>query len=568
MVLASSTVSGIAGAQSTAPTFVSVNEHLVSGARANGYVLLADVDGDGRLDAVSSDLILRTITVSLHQADRTWGPPVATAFTAPGVDYEPSFALADLNEDGRADIVVSADRWNPQGVNGPNILVRFGSPNGQFVNQINLNNQPGAQFPAYVTKRGMALADVNHDGHVDILGKTSGTPGNGYSQGISVMAGDGAGGFGPPIESGTGAYQFLLLGDVSGDGHLDAVTVNDVGTGSHANTAAYVNLGDGAGQFAYVGTQMFDCRLSTGSGNARAFLADVDGDGLADLVMFGRHGSQTGAGGIYVRKSIGGGAFSPLFRVISTSISTILLADLNGDARPDIVRCDTLPQGTNQILVNNGSGDFSTSVPFPACTSGREARDVSAGNLRGNSQPEVVIMTVSDVLEDLGLQTFENTTPLIAVGTPFCFGDGSSLACPCGNVSGPAMGCPSSVSAAGARLEARGASTVSSDSLELVSTFVPNGPGLYYQGANATDISFGDGKLCAGTGIVRLGLVFAAGNTSTYPAVTAPVPIRSAGFVAAGDSRSYQLWYRDSTPGFCTSFLFNLTNGVALTWSP
>ncbi|MBL8857249.1 MAG: CHRD domain-containing protein [Planctomycetes bacterium] len=154
----------------------------------------------------------------------------------------------------------------------------------------------------------------------------------------------------------------------------------------------------------------------------------------------------------------------------------------------------------------------------------------------------------------------------------FCYGDGAGTACPCGNVSivGQTAGCVNSFGLAG-RLDSSGLASVSGDSLVLTGTQVPNGPGLYFQGTGSfgggNGIPFGDGLLCAGGTIIRMGVVFAAGNTSSYPGGTTPGPINVVGFNAAGDSRTYQLWYRDGDPGFCTVSTFNLTNAVRVVWS-
>ena len=57
------------------------------------------------------------------------------------------------------------------------------------------------------------------------------------------------------------------------------------------------------------------------------------------------------------------------------------------------------------------------------------------------------------------------------------------------------------------------------------------------------------------------------GTTTAMPAVNA-IPISTKGFNLAGDVRNYQLWYRDSTIGFCSASVFNLTNAVNVTWTP
>jgi len=166
-------------------------------------------------------------------------------------------------------------------------------------------------------------------------------------------------------------------------------------------------------------------------------------------------------------------------------------------------------------------------------------------------------------------------TPCATPVTYFCFGDGSGIACPCANNGAVGNGCANSLNANGGNLAAIGNASVSADTWVLSGTGIPNGPGLYYQALNAlgggNGVLFGDGIRCIGGTVIRLGIVTAAGNASTYPSgVTPPngVPISIKGFNSAGDVRNYQLWYRDSTTGFCTVNVFNLTNAVNVTWQP
>jgi hypothetical protein len=161
-----------------------------------------------------------------------------------------------------------------------------------------------------------------------------------------------------------------------------------------------------------------------------------------------------------------------------------------------------------------------------------------------------------------------NVAPGSSSGTGYCFGDGSGAACPCSNVGSAGNGCGHSVFASGGHLAGVGQSSILNDTLGLVSTLVPDGPGLYFQGSGQTQTVFGDGLLCAGIGIVRLGVVFAASNTSTYPGGSTPGPIHIGGATSAGQVRNYQMWFRDSHPTFCTSAFFNLTNGLAVLWLP
>jgi hypothetical protein len=154
------------------------------------------------------------------------------------------------------------------------------------------------------------------------------------------------------------------------------------------------------------------------------------------------------------------------------------------------------------------------------------------------------------------------------VPTPFCFGDGSGTACPCGNVGATGNGCPNSVNAAGANLAATGVASIAADTLSLNGSGMPNSSALYFQGT--TQVSggalFGDGLRCAGGAIMRLGTKINAAGVSSYPGGSTPISVR--GSNAAGNVRTYQCWYRNADVAFCPPATFNLTNGMSVTWLP
>lgn len=170
---------------------------------------------------------------------------------------------------------------------------------------------------------------------------------------------------------------------------------------------------------------------------------------------------------------------------------------------------------------------------------------------------------------DINFQTF--SISLSSTGTPTCFGDGSGTACPCGNnsIPGASSGCLSSIGLGG-KLLGTGASSIGADTLALNASQVPNGPGLFFQASalasGGAGFSFGDGILCGSGSIVRLGVVFAAGNASSYPGGSTPGPISVGGGCVPGDVRYYQVWYRDADTTYCTSAVFNLTNALSVTW--
>jgi hypothetical protein len=160
--------------------------------------------------------------------------------------------------------------------------------------------------------------------------------------------------------------------------------------------------------------------------------------------------------------------------------------------------------------------------------------------------------------------------PIHFTGQPFCFGDGSGTACPCGNSGSSGNGCASSVNAAGAHLSAIGTPSLAADTVVLSGANMPNSSALYFQGttqvAGGAGTVFGDGLRCAGGSIVRLRTLTNAAGASSYPGVGDPL-LSVRGMVTMPGVRTYQVWYRNAA-AFCTSSTFNLSNGLEITWGP
>ena len=81
--------------------------------------------------------------------------------------------------------------------------------------------------------------------------------------------------------------------------------------------------------------------------------------------------------------------------------------------------------------------------------------------------------------------------------------------------------------------------------------------------------TFGDGLRCIGGNITRLGRETVVGTSSSHGAPAGDAPISVSGAIpSTGGTFLYQVWFRDSEPGFCTPATFNLTNALAVTWTP
>ncbi|MDE0892256.1 MAG: hypothetical protein OSB14_08740 [Planctomycetota bacterium] len=71
------------------------------------------------------------------------------------------------------------------------------------------------------------------------------------------------------------------------------------------------------------------------------------------------------------------------------------------------------------------------------------------------------------------------------------------------------------------------------------------------------------GLAVAGGGVIRLQVRFssAAGDSTTS------IDIANKDGVASGDTKRYQIWYRDPAASPCGA-LFNLSNGLEVTYTP
>ncbi|MBL8857735.1 MAG: VCBS repeat-containing protein [Planctomycetes bacterium] len=514
--------------------------------------------------------------------------PGDNGFLTPTNDRD--VVLVDVNNDGWLDVVTCTTRSNgqPKHISHPRVYMNLGRSGGVWLG-LRFENNRIPTFAISPNFCGMAAGDVTGDGYADLYFTDYGQSGVGELF-DRLLINDGTGNFTDSVF--TRLTQVMLdvrfgsavdIVDMNLDGKLDIVRCSGT-TGSGAGPLVSVAYND-PNNIGFFPSAFYQAQIGSNA-PYHVDVGDLNNDGRPDIIT-----SDDGQDAYRFNLSN-----DALGRVVWSAVrnytyvtggsegfaGTNLIVDLDNDGWNDSIHADVDVDiaGCNRrchIFHNRGG------TPGSEIIMAEEAGSAS-GAWRG-----VVGMLVSDLTGTFDVAVFDidndgdkdmvfgrctgtfvwmNQLYQPTTFTSFCAGDGSSAACPCGNVGAAGNGCPSSVSAAGGKLAGGGLARISADSLVLTNTLVPNGPGLYYQGSGTSEIAFGDGKLCAGVGIVRLGVVFASGSTSSYPGGLTPAPIHIAGMTNAGDTRHYQTWYRDSTPGFCTPSLFNLTNGLTLAWTP
>jgi len=235
----------------------------------------------------------------------------------------------------------------------------------------------------------------------------------------------------------------------------------------------------------------------------------------------------------------------------------LVIADTN--AARDVFLFDRSRETTVRVSVS--SADQQVAGPF----SGGPA--VSADGTRVAFQSSASNLVDGDT--NGAIDAFVRTSPT-TVGAAFCAGDGSATACPCGNFGALGSGCASPISTQGGRLFAIGTPSVSGDSLVLRGEGMSQSFATYFQGTAQTNgglgLVFGDGLVCAGGTVIRLGAKLSPGGVSGYPAAgDQPISVRGQIPAGGGVTRAYQGWYRTAAP-FCTPSTFNFTNGLLVTW--
>ena len=270
-----------------------------------------DLDDDGQLDLLAS-----ADGALLQYQCGSGAVPLRLEDHTPALDAR-FRAVADLNHDGRPDLVVFSASGHGH------VVLRSDEPS--FAPALDLIALPS------ITVDGLAIGDIDDDGHLDIVTRD----GDGLSDLFHLRRGDGTGHFAvPELLLAGGRFEGFAFADVDLDGLTDFVAV------SRALDQTILRRGQPGIAFAPIESLIATER------HDRVEIADLDADGDLDIVQ-----SLSPEPYVAVIRNENGTLAPPELIPVGVAPQLLTLADMNADGLLDLIA------GSAQLSVFHATRD-------------------------------------------------------------------------------------------------------------------------------------------------------------------------------------------------------------------
>lgn len=283
------------------------------------WIAIGDLNGDGKLDIVTANAVggpnatgPNDVSVLLQDASNP-GKFLPASTYATG-NYPESVAIGDLNGDGKPDLAVADN-------SGLSVLVQDPAKPGSFLPRSTLNIGSGTSS--------VAIGDLNGDGKLDLIATSTNVL-------VLLQNPSVPGVFSVPVSYAAGHQpDAVAVADLNGDGKPDLAVSNLGSPDGLITDGVSVLLQNPSTPGTFLAATNYARSLAT----LFVASADLNGDGNADLAV----GSFANIVSVLLQDPGSPGQFQPATNYSGTDdnskleISSLAIADMNGDSKPDLV---------------------------------------------------------------------------------------------------------------------------------------------------------------------------------------------------------------------------------------